>query len=314
MSYRELEEVTTETSSLAQQSTTTLPQQSTTTLPQQSTSTLAQQITSSPATSRLNGATFEDLLVIAAEDVLGEDIQLRDHSTTKKNMASFKTSLSISVIRREETPTPVGRTIVDVFAKEFKNNGVPDDKNPTAGDITKAFVHKTREAIQGRNYRFISNQGIVWNMGDTFGLQMLAMGVSGGSMGLHGQYRQNVTSLSTVADALGASLGFKYSQEENITIPPGKKIYVTVTTYIIEYHINYKLEFCVPKWRTVYVSYRKPCCLCKCKKSAYIPYRQMVCNLPEFREDSHYAYFTQEGVLSWIGESCEVNKREAPVQ
>ena len=271
---------------------------------------------SSTGPSKYHNATFDDLLLFAAEDALGEDIELQEHLRTKRDLTAFKDSLSIRILSRQDKPTAVGRTTVDVYAKEYKNYGVPDDKNPGNGDITKVFVYKTCPTATGRNYRFTSNQGIVWNMYDDFGLQMLAMGVSGGSMGLYGNYHQNITSLGSVASTLGASLGFTYNQEDNITIPAGKKVHVATTTYITEYHLRYKLEFCIPKMRTIFVKYRKPCCgcLCGCNKSSNIHYWTMVYNLPEFREDSQYAYFTQEGILSWLGESCEVNKTEAPVR
>lgn len=268
----------------------------------------------SQGTSRYRNATFDDLLKFAAKDILGDNIELRPYSKTEDDMACFKNSMSIRIVNREEKPTAVGRTVVDMYTKEYKNYGVPDAKNPGQGDITKTLVHKTSPSAAGRKYQFISNQGIAWNIHENLALQILAMGMSGGTMGLYGDYCSNMTSLGEVASALGASLGFTYNQEETITLHAGQKMLLAFTTYITEYHLRYKLEFRLPKMSTISVKYRKPCCGCFCrglKRYASIYYRELVHNLPEYQEDDHYAYFTQEGVLSWLGESCEVTKNEA---
>ena len=264
--------------------------------------------------SRFHRATCEDLLKFAAEDRLGESIELKSHLTTVGNMIMFEHSISIRVLNREENPRAVGKTIVDIYTKEYKNYGDADPKSSN-GDTTKAFVQRSSPGSTGRNYKFTSKQGIVWNMHENFGVQLLAIGMGGGTVGLNGDYCENthMTSQEKAASVLGHTLGFSYSQEENVTIPPGKKVVVAFTTSIIEYQLRYKLEFRLPKMDTIAVKYKKPClgCLFKVTNYAFIPYWSMVKNLPEYRDDGEYVYFTQEGVLSWFGESCEVNKTEA---
>lgn len=263
---------------------------------------------------KYNRATCEDLLKFAAEDQLGNNIELEKYPETDKDMIAFKNAISIRVLNREESPRTVGKTVVDIYTKEYKNYA---DKSSGNGDTTKALVHRSNPGPTGRNYQFTSKQGIVWNMHENIGVQLLAIGTGGGNMGLGSDHCQNVhmtsNSVEKVASALGASLGFSYNQEENITIPPGKKVLVAFTTAIVEYHLGYKLEFRLPKMQTVTVKYKKPClgCLCRFTNFANISYKAMVRNLPEYREDGAYVYFTQEGVLSWFGESCQVNKNEA---
>lgn len=268
--------------------------------------------------SRYYRATCEDLLKFAAEGLLGENIKLKPYPETDRNMMSFKNSISIRVLNREENPRAVGRTIVDIYTKEYKNHGdaSADAKSSGSnGDITKALVHRSSPGSTGRNYKFTSKQGIVWNMHENFGVQLLAIGMGGGTVGLDGDYSGNthMTSLEKAASVLGASLGFSYNQEENITIPPGKKVLVAFTTSIIEYQVRYKLEFRLPKFGTITVKYKKPCLGCLCNRTNYavVPYWSMVKNLAEYRDEGEYVYFTQEGVLSWFSESCDVNKTEA---
>ena len=163
-------------------------------------------------------------------------------------------------------------------------------------------------------------------MSNMYCWQILAKGIStsgsGGTTELQGNYRSNMTSLGIVRSEVGSessALSIAYNQEERIVIPAGKKVLVAFTTYFVEYHLRYKLEFRVPKMHTIPVKYKdfKPTCTCfpDGRTAVFIEvyYKTVVHNLPEYREDSQYAYFTQEGVLSWLGESYEVTKTEAPL-
>ena len=261
------------------------------------------------------GMTFKELLDEAAKAEYGQNIRVRNTAFTDNHLEAFKNSISFKVLHRAEKPSLEGRTIVDISTKEFKNNAAEDGKDPTARDTTKATVKKSTATSKGRNYEFASTQGVSWDIGGNVGLQMLAMGMAGGSFGFGGKYGKNKSKSVTVGSNLEESLGFEYSQEETICVPPGKKVHVTITTYTVQYRLNYTLEFSVPKSGSVFVSYSKSCCcgLCSDTHSRYIPYSRIVRTLPNFREDNQNAYFTEEGFLSWIGESCEVDKREAPV-
>ena len=306
--------------------TTLLQGTSSSTASIEGTTPLLQGTSSSTASSRYHNATFEDLIKYAIEDYLEENIELQSYSRTERGIASFCNLMSILVLNREENPTAVGRTVVDMYTKEYKNYGVPDAKNPGQGDITQTLVHKTTPSATGRKYQFTSNQGIVWSIPENLALQILAKGIStsgnGGTMELQGNYRSNMTSLSVVRSEVGSessALSIAYNQEERIVIPVGKKVLVAFTTYFIEYHLRYKLEFRVPKMHTIPVKYKdfKPICTCLPERRTAVVtevyYKTVVHNLPEYREDSQYAYFTQEGVLSWLGESYEVTKTEAPL-
>ena len=62
--------------------------------------------------SRFYRATCEDLLKFAAEDLLGENIKLKPYPETDRNMMSFKNSISICVLNREENPRAVGSVVI----------------------------------------------------------------------------------------------------------------------------------------------------------------------------------------------------------
>lgn len=261
--------------------------------------------------------TFTNLLLEAAKRECGSNISLRHFATTLFDLEVLKDSLSMKVLHREEKPTLVGRTVVDISTKEYKNYGAEDVKDPSARDTTKATVTKYSPTKQGRNYQFTSTQGIMLDVCADVGLRIISMGMGGGSAGLAAKYGKNKSKSETTASTMQdpEALGFEYSQEETVCVPPGKKVHVTTTTYTTLYRQRYTLEFSVPKCGSVSVSYRKSCfCgLCTCKGSKCIPFSRIVRGLPNFREDKQNAYFTQEGFLSWIGESCEVDKKETSV-
>ena len=257
--------------------------------------------------------TFTDLLVEAARAECGRNITFRNFTRTLIDLEALKDSISIRVLHREEKPTQVGRSLIDISTKEYKNHAAEDGKDPTDRDTTQAKVTKHSATKKGRNYQFTSTQGVRWDVGPDVGLQILAMGMGGGSIGLGGSYGRDKSKSGTMEDFMKESVGFEYSQEETVRVPPGKKVYMTISTYTVQYRQRYTLEFSVPKYGSVHVAYKKPCfCgLCKCKGSRHIPYSRIVRSLPNFREDNRNAYFTQEGFLSWIGESFEVDKKEA---
>ena len=255
--------------------------------------------------------TFYDLLIEAAKAQCGQSIAVQQSNVTNMHLKEFSDSIVVRVLQREEKPLSAGRTIVDISTKEVKNYGEESTKDRSAKDISKTTVGKASAGMMGRNYQFIGTQGLSWDVDEKIGLKILVSGMTGGSIGLG----RDTSERQALGNSLGNALGYEFNHEESICVPPGKKIQVTLTTYAVLYQLRYKLEFKVPIYHSILVSYKKPhCCgLVTRSSSTSIPYQRIICNLPNYREDGMHAYFTQEGFLSWIGEFCEVDKREAVV-
>ena len=255
--------------------------------------------------------TFYDLLIEAAKAQCGQNIEIRQSNVTNAQLKEFCDSFVVRVLQREEKPISVGRSIVNISKKELKNYGEGNTKDPSAKDISKTTVNKASAAMIGRNYQFIGTQGLSWDADEKIGFKILVLGMTGGSIGLG----QNTAEILALGNSLSNALGYEFNQEESICVPPGKKVYVTLTTYAVLYQLRHKLEFKVPKYRSVLVYYYKPfCCGLVANGSlTSIPYQRIIRHLPNYREDGTHAYFTQEGFLAWIGEFCEVDKREAVV-
>lgn len=249
---------------------------------------------------------FHDLLIQAAHAAYGHDITVLHHRKTDRDLRNLQQSISVKVLRYEENPTAVAKTVVDVSTKVFVNDA-------TSKETTKVTLSKPSTTSNKRVYQFISTQGLVWDLTTNFSYLALAMGLAGGSVG----FRAETSVAKPLAANLETSLGFEFSrdQEETVCVPSGKKVEVTLTTTKVMYQLGYTLEFSVPKTWLVFVTFKKPCCcgLRERRKSKYLPYWRSVRSLPNYREDEKFAYFTQRGYLAWIGESCEVNKRETSV-
>ena len=250
--------------------------------------------------------TFKELLIEAAKAEYGRDITVRDTVFTTNQLKNFKESIGVvEVLHREDKPKAIYRSIVDISTKEFKNFA-KESKDHTAKDTTKVIVNKSSSSKEGRNYQFQSNKGVHWDVGGNIGLQVL---------GISGNYGRNKSTSETTSTFSDTQLGFSNCQEETISVPPGKKVHATITTYTVKYRLRYKVLLGLPKSGSVLVSYSKPCCcgLVGNTSSRYIRYSQIVRNLPNFREDDRNAYFTQDGFLEWVGDSCEVEKHEDSV-
>ena len=255
--------------------------------------------------------TFKELLKSATEHQVGkEDIRIRDVLLTERQLTEFLDSIFVKVIRREEKPMPVSRTTVDISTKEFKNDAV--SKDPSITDTTKVIVKKSSFDTKGRNYQWTSSDSTTWNIGGSLGMNVGVLTYGGVNAGVNAGFSKTKGTSQTQGDSHENSLGFEYSQEETICVPPGKIVHVIITTYLVNYELPYTLEFSVAKSGSIYVSYIDSCCcgLVTNTKTAYVPYEKVISKLPGYREDTEKAYFTQDLKLTWVGESCLVEKSE----
>jgi len=90
----------------------------------------------------------------------------------------------------------------------------------------------------------------------------------------------------------------------------------------IRYSFHYTLQFSALqseeisiKFRTKFQDYWGGCCLGCCVSSGIITARELLTAmpLPGFSEDSNWVHFTQDGVLSWVGDGSKVQKVEHPL-
>ena len=102
--------------------------------------------------------------------------------------------------------------------------------------------------------------------------------------------------------------------EEEVEIPAGKRVVVTMTSYRVRYKLEYTMEYKIPKATKIRISFGRygiglPCCI----SSGALTASQVMHTLPGYREDEEFVYFTQEGELRWIADRMVVEKTVEPL-
>ena len=242
---------------------------------------------------------------------LVKKIRMRDVHLTEEQLEKFKASIFVRVKNKELNPTAVGGTIVDISTKQFINDA-KESKDPSITDTTKAIVKKSSVSTKGRNYQFTASASSTRNFGGSLGLNAGVLMYGGINAGVNAGFSKTKETSQTEGSSDENSLGFEYTQEETICVPPKTTVDVTITTHLVNYEQQYTLELSVPKSGTIFVSYVNSCCcgLISGTRTVNVSYKEMVCTLPDFRDDQEKAYFTQDGKLTWVGERCEVHKKE----
>ena len=252
--------------------------------------------------------TWWDRLVNAARIRFGADIELLNSAVTQKELTSFIDDLLLKVVYSDPEPTMVRSTIIDITYKEFVNLGEREN------DESIIRVGKNAPIAIGTRYHFImTGSNIKFDNKYNFGAQIVTLSMTGGYLSIGGTY----TSIKD--QAYNQALMFNYNQEEKVTIPPKTKVKAKIVTSTRKFQQNYTLEFNTPRSRCVRVTYltrvEQQLNLCSCCQPSvgYIYAADLMCNLPNFKDSNGYCSFTQDGVVTWIGEACSVEKSEQPV-
>ena len=262
--------------------------------------------------------TFRRMLNSALWHVLGVlvDVNASD-AFLIRSQKDFEDSMYVKVLQREK-PIPMGQSIVDIFTKEFRNDtAVAERMDPSLTNTTRAIVKKSSVDSGERSYQWLTLDDAAFNIAEWLNLDagLLTHGMPGAPAVSLSQIRTRERSKIEGGGHEQSRFGFEYIQEETVCVPPGKKVYLTITTYRVKYEQAYQLEFNVPRTGWINTPYATSCCcglVCYTRRRP-VSYLQMVRPLPGFREDLHHAYFRQEGKLTWVGESCSIEKEEYPL-
>ena len=253
--------------------------------------------------------TWWDQLVNAARIRFGPDIQLHDVAGTQKRLASFIGDLLFTVVHNDPEPLMARPTIIDVTFKEFINLGEREN------DETTIRVGKNLPIASGTRYHFSMSGGVKFDHKYNFGPQIVGLSMTGGYMSVEKDY-------TIKEQSYNEALMFNYYQEEKVIIPPRTKVKAKIVTSTRKYWQNYTLEFSAPRSRFVLMSYftraqqeLQDCNICGCYQPSvgYLYAADIMRTLPNFKDSDGYCSFTQDGILTWIGEACSVEKSEQPV-
>ena len=247
-----------------------------------------------------------DFLVNAAKSRFGRHIQVLRTSPSVVALNKFFEELQFSVLYHDAEPTETRNTVVDIHTKVYVN------KSNDERDETVIQVSRPGSITQGNRYHFTPTSGLTFNFGKDIGAQIVGLATIGGNLGV-----KEDSAASNQHHKMSSNFHFEYKQEEKISIPPNRKVKAKITTSTIKYEMRYTLEFKIPSSRFVNVTYlnrfQQLLCglVCRSRKPVYAA--DILQDLPNFREQNGWCFFQQVGILTWIGENCNVEKTEEPL-
>ena len=273
-------------------------------------------VTKQPLKTSNKQVTWWQLFENGAKSRFGPDIEVLRTKESEDELARFVQDLEFTVIRSDPEPLVTRPTIIDITTKEVVNLGEKEK------DESVIRVGKNQPVCAGTRYHFSTSKGVSFDPKYNFGARIVSLAMVGGFMRVGGDTG------STVKDrGYNVGLQFSYSQEEKITIPPRMKVKIKIITSTKKFRQDYTLEFNTPRTRYVMASYLTRCqqrcrddccffgcgcCCCRPKQGAVFA-ADILRTLPEFRDGGGICSFTQSGTLTWIGESCNLEKTEVIV-
>lgn len=205
----------------------------------------------------------------------------------------------------DKEPEEISKIRVDVNEKVYSNDG-PQQKED---DETTVRIVNTAENTEGHNYKQETTKGLEWgasaNVGLQFGLPQFGTGVKGG---IGGGFKKHSSQTQTYEKTNENKVGQEAHHEEKVKIPAGAKVVVRMTSYRVRYKLDYTMEYKISKRQQIHISFDRclglPCCV----GTGSIGASDLLQELPGYREDEEFVYFTQEGELRWTADRMDVKK------
>ena len=254
--------------------------------------------------------TFWQLFEQAAKRRYGQNIRVLKTASYETKVNNI--DLQLSVVAMEQKPSERKRTIVDINMKEYVNHG------KVAQDESIVQINKKSFKTEGDRYTFSSTKGVNFGVGSNLGAQVMGAAVAGGSIGISGHYDKSKSTTEETEKSSTKGYEYSYNQEEKIVVPPRTRVTATITTYRMKYEIKYTMKLSVDRNAFLQMVYKTPCqhlCFGVFRSSGYVNIRDMFSTLPNYNpeDEDETASFTQDGILSWVGEGCSVEKIEEPL-
>lgn len=248
---------------------------------------------------------WDDLLLRAAREhygIRGKPLLTSPITETSKTGFLKRVFSSARNINPRE-PQELSSNTVDVNEKLYANTGGFEDE-------TTVKIVNCVENSEGHNYQETTTKGIKWGLDANIGLQfgLPQVGVGGGTAKVGGTFERSSISSVTQEKTRKQRIEQQSHHEETVSIPPGKKAVLRMTSYRVRYKLDYTMEFKIPKTDGIIVR-MDLCGLGFCYSSVFLTAAQIIRPLPGYREDEEFIYFIQEGELRWITDRMVVKKK-----
>ena len=236
----------------------------------------------------------------------------------KVDLEEFLGKLVLTLKKPIEEPTEVGRNVIDIDSKEFRNNGSETDKfNLKTQTTDEVQAKKTYQLKVGKNT----------TIGGEAGLEVGAKFFNVGGVGISakGGISRTKTKEEVTAVEGTRSLSQVYGIDGEMKVPENKFVKVRITTYAVSYSAkaeliaempnNAYLEVLAPRtdWKGLWGQ------ACWCNKT-YITAQDLLQVYTEtpnpivLNRDTGIARVDFESELLYLGEVTKIDKEsEAPV-
>ena len=201
-------------------------------------------------------------------------------------------------------PQEISKMQVDVNEKIYTNEAGSED------DESIVKIVKSSETSQGYNYEQQTTKGFEWgagaNIGAQFGLPQVGIGLTANT-----ETSFKKKNLMTVTQSFKQESRFRQdsSHEETLTIPPGYKVTVVLTSYRVKYRMDYTMQYSIPRSSTIRVKWGLLyCCGLFIPAMSGVSAASVLRSMPDYEQDDENITFTQEGSLSWFADRMEVEK------
>ena len=167
--------------------------------------------------------TMMEVFERAARTKFGDDIRVVKARWITKQVEEL--DFEVSVVKTDPAPTEKNCTIADITTKEYFN---PSD---TSMDETVINLTKKNMRPVGKLYQFSTRKGVNWDLGGSFGAQMMGLATAGACGSIvegNGGRKKFITSKKEQKQAPGFEM--IYEQQEKICIQPNTKVKATITT------------------------------------------------------------------------------------
>ena len=228
----------------------------------------------------------------------------------QQQVHDFVDNLQFKILTCSDEPASKQPCMIETSRKEFVNNG----DALQAKSIVR--VGKNAEIVAGTRYYFDIKQGIRFEHNKELGAKIVTISI------IDGTIRVGDGKISAGSDqSYNQELRFRYDHEEKLVIPPMTKVQAQITTSTTKYEQDYTLEFFISKnYGPISVKYLTRCqqmckrlkecfCCCCCCYSVsqrWLYPKRLLKDLPNFRMDDEFCYFTIDGTLRWISEDFKV--------
>ena len=224
---------------------------------------------------------WEDLLAFATKERYGRSARMRRTWITDRDKEAFLQKLfSDAKNINPRRPEEISKNIVDVNEKVYLNHEKgkeeTEGKDETKGkgeterkDKTKVTIVNTVENTESHNYQQTTTSGVEWGVDAKIGLQfgLPQFGGAGGpSGGIGGNFKKTSIKTETVERKSENKQVQAAHHEEEVEIPAGKRVVVTMTSYRVRYKLEYTMEYKIPKATKIRISFGRygiglPCCI-----------------------------------------------------